>query len=70
MAFKLVLADLDGTLLKDASAERLFIMDLFKQGLLKGPQIRASSMFMFRWLNRFRKEVLKKNKAYLAGLPV
>jgi HAD superfamily hydrolase (TIGR01490 family) len=66
----LVLVDLDGTLLKGISSERLFFRDLMQQRILGIRQLTAFSWFPLRWLRRYGKEVLKKNKAYLTGLRV
>ncbi|HPA14473.1 MAG TPA: HAD family phosphatase [Desulfobacterales bacterium] len=64
----LVLVDLDGTLLKGISSERLFFLELFRKKVLGIRQIFSFLGFSFRWFTRYGKNVWKKNKAYLAGL--
>jgi HAD superfamily hydrolase (TIGR01490 family) len=64
----LVLVDLDGTLLKGISSERLFFLNLFQKKVLGIRQIFKFLWFSFRWVCRYGKHVWKKDKAYLAGL--
>lgn len=62
--------DVDGTLVDAPSCERRFIGELFKHGILGTRQYAAAAWFAVRWAPRFGRHVLKKNKAYLAGLDV
>jgi HAD superfamily hydrolase (TIGR01490 family) len=67
---RLVLFDLDGTLLPMPSAERRFARWLWQRGhigILAGIR---SLAFWAHWYERFGPHVWKKNKAYVAGLPV
>lgn len=64
----LALFDVDGTLLPKPSCERRFIAHLVGQGVLGPRQYAAAAAFVPRYLARFGKGVLRKNKAYLAGL--
>ena len=66
----LVLFDLDGTLTRGPSAERLFIGELLFQNVLGPRQIAAFLWFGPLWVRRFGKDVWKKDKAYLTGLSV
>lgn len=62
--------DLDGTLTGGPSSERLFLMELARHGLLGPRQLVAALAFQRRYGRAFGRHALKKNKAYLAGLPV
>ena len=66
----LVFMDIDGTLLRGTSCERLFLPYLRKRGLLGTRQLAAFLLFTLRWLWRDGRDILKVNKAYLAGLNV
>jgi HAD superfamily hydrolase (TIGR01490 family) len=65
---RLVLVDLDGTLLDHPSIERRFIRYLARQGMLGPRQWLAAGVFFLRWTLRFGRAVGRKNKAYLSGL--
>jgi HAD superfamily hydrolase (TIGR01490 family) len=65
---RLVIFDLDGTLIH-ASSERLFARYLYEHGRLGWRQAVAFTTFALRHAFTFRGAVLKKDKAYLAGLP-
>jgi HAD superfamily hydrolase (TIGR01490 family) len=67
---QLVLFDLDGTLLPLPSCERRFVAwlrDTRRLGV--GPLLRGAA-FALRWAPHYGRHVWKKNKAYVAGLPV
>lgn len=66
----LVFMDVDGTLVKGTSCERLFLPYLSQHGLFGPRQLAAFALFTARWFCRDREDILKVNKAYLAGLPV
>lgn len=67
---RLVLLDLDGTLLAGASSEQIFILHLLRNGLIGIGQVRATAAFLLRHARRYGPDVWKKDKAYLAGLEV
>lgn len=67
---KLVLVDVDGTLLTGPSAEALFIRFLMRRRVLGPWQFWASFGFALRWAPRYGQHVWKKNKAYLTGLEI
>ncbi len=61
--------DVDGTLLTGPhSSESLFVRDLLRRRVIGVPQIAAAGWFMLANGWRYRRHVLRKNKAYLAGL--
>lgn len=62
--------DLDGTLLRGPSSERAFIAHLLARGALGPRQGLAALAFALRWAQPYGRHVLKKNKAWLAGLEV
>lgn len=64
----LILIDVDGTLIKGASTESLFIRYLLVRGALGLRQLSAFMLFPLRYAARFGRHVFKKNKAYLCGL--
>ncbi len=67
----LVIIDLDGTLLEGhASSEKLFFRFLLEQRLIGPRQFSAFIYFFLRWSGVYGRLTAKKNKAYLAGLPV
>jgi phosphoserine phosphatase len=66
---KLVLVDVDGTLLHGANSEQRFVVHLLRRGLLGPRQFAATLYFATRWAPRYGRHVWKKNKAYLSGLP-
>ena len=65
---RLVIFDLDGTLIH-ASSERLFARYMQVRGCLGWRQVAAFAGFVARYGVVYRGAVLKKDKAYLAGLP-
>src|SRR5688572_3601479 len=65
---RLVLVDLDGTLLKGGSEAR-FILHLLLSRRIGAAAVVRSLIFALRHANRFGRHVWKKNKAYLTGLP-
>lgn len=67
---RLVLLDLDGTLLSGPSSEQLFILHLLRNGCMGPTQIGAAIRFLLRHAHRYGVGVWKKDKAYLAGLDV
>jgi HAD superfamily hydrolase (TIGR01490 family) len=64
---RLVIFDLDGTLIH-ASSERLFARFLSAQGLLRRDQALAFAAFAFAHVFTYGRNVLRRDKAYLAGL--
>ncbi len=67
---RLVVFDIDGTLVAGPSTEKRFFLRLLCAGRLGPRQIGAFLWFFVRWLPRFRSGVARKNKAYLYKLPV
>lgn len=65
---RLVIFDLDGTLIH-ASSERLFARYLSAHGLLRRDQALAYAAFAVTHALRYGRNVLRRDKAYLAGLP-
>ena len=61
---------MDGTLLRGASSERLFIGHLLRTGRLGPRQVAAAMLFGLRHWREYGRQTSKKNKAYLAGLAV
>jgi HAD superfamily hydrolase (TIGR01490 family) len=66
---KLAFFDIDGTLIA-GSTERRFSRCLLRAGCLGPRQAAAFAWFLLRHRHTFGRTVLKKNKAYLAGLGV
>ncbi|MCU0607799.1 MAG: haloacid dehalogenase-like hydrolase [Candidatus Edwardsbacteria bacterium] len=66
---KLVLMDVDGTLVRGTSCELLFLPYLARRRLFGPRQLAAFGWFAVRWFLRYGPDVLKADKAYLAGLP-
>jgi phosphoserine phosphatase len=64
------LVDVDGTVLQGPSSERLFVGYLLRTRQLGPRQLAAAMAFYALWWPRYGRQVSKKNKAYLAGLPV
>ena len=64
----LVFFDLDGTLIKGLSSEKRFFVFLLRGRILRLRQLVAFLIFTLRWFTHLRKDVWKKNKAYLTGL--
>lgn len=67
---RLALFDLDGTLLRGASSERRFARWMFARGHAGPPQAIAWSAHALRHAIRDGRDVLRRDKAYLAGLDV
>ena len=65
-----VLVDVDGTLLGGPSSELRFVMHLLLRGRIGVKQAMEAVAFPLRWFSRYGRHVFKKNKSYLAGLPV
>ncbi len=65
---RLVLIDLDGTLLDPPSSERRFIRHLARAGVLGPRQWLSAGLFFLRWTPRYGRAVGRKNKAYLSAL--
>lgn len=66
----LVLIDVDGTLIEGTHSEPLFIRYLLIRGMLDPRQLISFAGFVPRYVARFGRHVLKKDKAYLNGLTV
>lgn len=64
------LFDIDGTLVTGPSTEKRLFLALLRQGWLGPAQLRAFVGFAGRHARQFGRHVFKKDKAYLAGLPV
>ena len=64
---RLVIFDIDGTLVPGASSEMRFARYLWQVGALGPRQLLAFAGFALRYLPRFGKHVMQKNKAYLSG---
>lgn len=64
---RLVIFDIDGTLVPGASSEMRFARYLWQIGALGPRQLLAFAGFTLRYLPRFGKHVMQKNKAYLSG---
>lgn len=64
---RLVIFDIDGTLVSGASSEARFARYLWGQGALGLRQLAAFAWFTLRYLPRFGRHVMQKNKAYLSG---
>ena len=66
---RLAIFDVDGTLIRGTSTEKRFFGWLLRHGYLGPRQWLSAALFVPRWLPRFGRHVLRKNKAYLDGLP-
>jgi len=64
---RLVLFDIDGTLVPGSSSESRFARYLWQKGALGVRQLLAYAWFCLRYLPRYGRHVLQKNKAYLSG---
>lgn len=67
---RLVLFDLDGTLLTGMAAERRLLLRLVSSGRLGPRHALAHLEFLFRYGLRHGRHTNKKNKAYAAGMSV
>lgn len=70
MMRRLVIFDIDGTLLERPNSETAFIFYLLRRGQLGLRQLLSAAWFFLRWTRRYGRRVGKKNKAYLNGLEV
>ncbi len=66
---KLVLVDIDGTLVRGPSSERRFARYLREQRRIGAREATSFAWFALRYLPIYGSGVLRKNKAYLAGIP-
>jgi HAD superfamily hydrolase (TIGR01490 family) len=64
----IIFFDLDGTLISGLSAEKRFFIFLLRHHILRLRQLAAFLIFPLCWFVHVRKNVWKKNKAYLTGL--
>lgn len=67
---KLVLFDIDGTLVPEHGSEPRFANYLWRNGHLGLRQAGSYAGYTLRYLPRYGRHILQKNKAYLAGLRV
>ena len=67
---RLVLIDIDGTLVRPPSTERRFFRQLRHSGHNGLPQMLAYGFAWVLWLPRFGARTAQKNKTYLTGLSV
>lgn len=65
---RLVLFDIDGTLFPNPSTEIRFFKHLWRQRRLGLRQLSAAAWFPLRYWPRHGRQVMQKNKGYLAGL--
>lgn len=66
----LALFDIDGTLVAGPSTEKRLFLALLRRGWLGPRQLGHFGWFAASHAGRFGRHVFKKDKAYLAGLPV
>ncbi|MES1931698.1 haloacid dehalogenase [Salinisphaera shabanensis T35B1] len=64
---RLVLFDIDGTLVPGSSSEARFARYLWDRGALGLRQLLAFAWFCLRYFPRYGRHVMQKNKAYLSG---
>lgn len=67
---RLILFDIDGTLVPGRGSEPRFAAWLWRRGRLGPRQWLGYAYYLLRYLPRFGRNILQKNKAYLTGLPV
>lgn len=67
---RLAVFDIDGTLVHGRTTERAFAVWLWRRRILRSRGLVAFVLFLLRYLPRYGRHVTKKNKAWLAGLPV
>lgn len=67
---RLVLFDIDGTLVPGRGSEPRFAAWLWRRGRLGPRQFFGYVYCLLRYLPRHGRNILQKNKAYLSGLPV
>lgn len=65
---KLAIFDLDGTILRGTSCERLLFEKLYRERIIGRDQLWAYAGFLARWWTELGPTVIKRNKSYLAGL--
>jgi HAD superfamily phosphoserine phosphatase-like hydrolase len=66
---KLVFFDIDRTLIRGATSEQRFFWYLLGRRRIRARQIVSYLAALVVWLPEFGNHILKKNKAYLTGLP-
>jgi HAD superfamily hydrolase (TIGR01490 family) len=64
---RLILFDIDGTLVPGSSSEARFARYLWDRGALGLRQLLAFAWFCLRYYPRYGRHVMQKNKAYLSG---
>lgn len=67
---RLVLFDIDGTLVPGRGSEPRFAAWLWRRRCLGPRQLAGYAYCLLRYLPRYGRDILQKNKAYLAGLSV
>src|SRR5699024_511295 len=67
---RLVVFDIDGTLVPGVSSEVRFVRYLWSRRVLGPRQLLAYAWFCLRYALRYRQHLMQKNKAYLSGLGV
>jgi len=67
---KLAIFDLDGTIVRGTSSERLLFEKLYRERIIGRDQLWAYAGFLAHWWTKLGPTVIKKNKSYLTGLPV
>lgn len=67
---RLAIFDLDGTIIRGTSCEKLLFRKLFREGAIGRDQIWAYAGFLARWWTTLGPTAIKTNKSYLAGLRV
>ncbi len=67
---KLVLFDVDGTLVTQPGTELRFFKHLLRVGLLGPRQLGVAACYSVLLFPRYGRNTLRKNKSYLSGLPV
>lgn len=65
---RLILFDIDGTLFPNPSTEIRFFKYLWRRRCLGLRQLSAAAWFPLRYWPRYGRQVMQKNKGYLAGL--
>lgn len=67
---KLAIFDLDGTIIRGTSCERLLFEKLYRERIIGRDQLWAYAGFLARWWTTLGPTVIKRNKSYLSGLEV
>ena len=65
---RLIVFDIDGTLIAGPTTEKRFFAYLARTGNLGPRQVLAFLAFIIRWAGRYGRHIFKKDKAYLAWL--